>query len=75
MSYLMLLPPTPIPDPRWLYDFTAHLVRLRPELDAQMAMKHARLAHGATFLLDACEGAQLWDQTMRVHNPHWSRDE
>jgi hypothetical protein len=72
MSHLMLLPPAPRPDPEWLKAFTAHLRRLRPQLDVQAAMEHALLAHGATFLLDAREGADLWDQTMCVHDPHWT---
>jgi hypothetical protein len=74
MSHLVLLPSEPPADPLWLKRFTANLMRLRPGLATHDAMHHAILAHRATFLLDASEGAELWDEAMCARHPSWPKD-
>jgi hypothetical protein len=74
MSHLILLPSEPPADPVWLKGFTAHLMELRPRLAMHDAMHHAILAHRATFLLDAFEGAELWDEAMCARHPSWPKD-
>jgi hypothetical protein len=74
MSHLVLLPSEPPADPAWLQAFAAHLMRLRPRLQLHDARHHALLAHRATFLLEASEGAELWDEAMCARLPSWPTD-
>lgn len=52
--------PPQIPSREWLQAVAVELMRLKPGLRHENAMRCAELAHGGTWLLDPTEAAQWW---------------
>jgi hypothetical protein len=56
----MIPVPPARPSPDWLQSMANELIRLKPDLPLDNALRCAELAHDGTWLLEPAEAAEWW---------------